>query len=148
MFEIGITMKRVKVFIKKLQRANDERKRRWYIGTAVLLMAFILATWGWYISSFVIKKDSTEATQNDASSLETETGFLKTLQRGWSSISSDMVERFQNPKNSFGGAIGGIAEKANETRDILIEAPESNFYFEGIEELSTSTLPIAPKKSR
>lgn len=139
-------MKRLNAFIRKLQRADDGRKRKWYVGLSAVSMACVLLIWGWYISAFVAGRGSPEAPQGNATPTGETGGFLETMRRGWEAVRGGVTEQFENPENSFGGAIGGIAEKANETRDILIETPESNFYFPDGEERPTATLPIAPKK--
>ncbi len=139
-------MKRLNAFIRKLRRADDGKKRRWFIGSAVVSIACVLLIWGWYVSAFVAGGGSPEAPQGNATPTGETVGFWETMQSGWEAVRGGVTEQFENQENSFGGAIGGIAEKANETRDILIETPESNFYFTEGEERPTATLPIAPRK--
>ncbi len=138
-------MKRLKTFIKKLQRSDDKVKRRWYTGGAVLSMAIVLVLWTFYLSKFVTQSQPEETTP----SKETETsraGAWETFKKGFEAIGEDTRARFKNPDNAFGGALGGIGGKINETRDILIETPESDFYFEGAEDIPTATIPLAPRK--
>lgn len=137
-------MKKLNVFVKKLQRSDDIRKRRWYIGSSIISMAVVLFAWGWYVSAFVVKNEIPRGNAEQAHESQ-KSGILYTFSLGWKKMSNEAFQKFQNPKNSFGGAIGGIAEKANETNDIVVDPAETNFYF-NIEEVPTSSLPIAPAR--
>lgn len=141
MLEIGIKMKRIRTFFRKLQKSDDARKRRWYFGLSVISISVVLTLWGWYVSAFVALERSEEAIEEKAQG-----NFLQIMQRGWREVGNNMIENTKIQEGFFGAAIGDVAKKASETHDILIEAPESNFYFADDEERSTATLPIAPKR--
>ena len=133
-------MRKLRIFIKNLQRADDKKKRRWYLGTSIVAISLVLFAWGWYVSAFVIGGEPAESANAGSE------GLLQTFSKGLQAIKGDALDGFENPENAFGGAIGGILNKANETRDIVIETPDSNFYFDGAEEMPTSSLPIVPRK--
>jgi len=136
-------MKKLKTFVKKLQRSDDARKRRWYFGTAVVAMSLVIFMWGLYVSAFITDEESAAASIESQAG---ETGLFRTFGLGWQKMREEALRQFQNRDNTFGGAIGGLAEKAGETNDIVVESPESNFYFAGTEEVPTSSLPMVPRR--
>ena len=139
----------IKTFVHKLRRSSDERKKRWYIGGTVVSMIFIISLWGVYVGSYIPRvEQSNENSENEKQVAKKENEITGTFKSGFSAIWEDTKNGIKNSEEAIGEKFGGVTEKIQERRDIVIEAQGVNFYFENPDALATATLPHAPIKRK
>lgn len=82
-------LSRAKQFIRSLQRSNDERKKRWLVGSSAAAMFLVVVVWLAYLNVIVpvlSPKESIGIAAVVAPNKDTDASFLSTLERGLSVV--------------------------------------------------------------
>lgn len=127
-------------FIKKLQRADDAVKRRFYFGGAFIAMMLVFGSWLVYIQYYSPFPYLSEV--RNPESAEEKEGFGHTFQTGLQTLWNDMRNSGSGFATEIGKPFGFVGEQIGKTRDIVIETPEENIPREnGTSSSATSSNP-------
>lgn len=103
--------RRLKEFVRRLQRLEDGQKKKWLISLAAVTMIFFIGLWLIYIDVAGLPKfESEKKAVESGIAEETEESFWKIIGRGWREISGQTREGFGDIKELIDEQI----EKSNE----------------------------------
>lgn len=106
-------------FVRSLQRSNDERKKRWLVGTSAITMALIVVLWLAYLNVIVpvlIPRESIGIAAVVAPNKEKDGSFLGILGRGFSVVSDSV-------KTGWGEVVGKVTPLYNSLLEQLEPTP-------------------------
>lgn len=136
-------MKRLRASIRNIRRADDSVRRRFYYGGAFLAMLIVIGGWLIFVQIYPPLPRAQESTETKATK---ENGTTpSTFALGFQTIQENMGRLWEKNQKALEERFGNVSDELSKTRDIVIEVPEENFYFENRESFPTTTLPQAPK---
>jgi hypothetical protein len=138
-------MKRLRASIRNIRRADDSVKRRFYYGGAVFFMALVIGGWFIFVQIYPPLPRANENVEEE-SIKEEKTSSANTFALGFQTIQENMARLWGENQKALENQFGNVGDELSKTRDIVIQAPEENFYFENGESFPTTTLPSAPEK--
>jgi|GEM_PF-1331712 hypothetical protein len=106
-------------FIRSLQRSNDERKKRWLVGTSAVTMALVVILWLGYLNVIVpvlSPRESIGIAAVVAPNTEKDGSLFATLGRGFSVVGESM-------KTSWDGMVGKVVPLYDSIRQRLEPTP-------------------------
>jgi len=106
-------------FIRSLQRSNDERKKRWLVGTSAVTMTLIVILWVGYLNIIVpvlSPKESIGIAAVVAPNTEKDESLFATLGRGFSVVGESI-------KTSWDGMMGKFTPLYDSIRQRLEPTP-------------------------
>ncbi|MBI2278742.1 MAG: hypothetical protein HYU81_01615 [Candidatus Brennerbacteria bacterium] len=126
-----------RAFLRKLQRAPEPVRKRWFIGFSAAAIAVVLAGWALSLNFSVAPEELAEATESK------EPPFAQTFGRGIAVIQSETSERWRVIQKNWGwlwSAIGAALDE--ETTFSFIQETSSSSTPPAYEALPPATLPV------
>ncbi|MEW6616954.1 MAG: hypothetical protein AB1333_00870 [Patescibacteria group bacterium] len=134
----------IKKFIRDIQRSDEARRKKWFIGGSVVSVFFVLLLWGVYVSiDFPKIEPPISEVQKNAQIEEKKTNesIFDVFGRGIKNISNDFKKQYNTfrmyVEKSFGSLKGGVQEK----NIMYIQGARINFVFDNLDPIPPTHLP-------
>ncbi|MBI5733203.1 hypothetical protein HY967_04645 [Candidatus Jorgensenbacteria bacterium] len=111
-------------YVRGLQRAPEDRKKRWLIAASGTLMVAILMLWVTYVN--VTLPRITPQANEEREDIQKES-FWATLSRGFTQIKKDLGADMTKLKDELTHSLGSLNKQTKETNDFAIKPTEPNF---------------------
>ncbi len=125
-----------KQYLNKLRRSDESTKRRWFIGSTIVIMALVIGLWIIYINNI-----TAEPLFFSSNKQKDENSFSETFKRGIDNLSNDLGKRYEVLKKSIDQNIGVIKEQITEPNVINIEGESPEFSTQSLENIPPTPLP-------
>jgi hypothetical protein len=125
---IGV-FKKIGEFIKKIQRSDDQTKKKWLVIFSGTGMLIIIVLWVAYLQITLPQTTATpESTSTEASApanagADNGNSFFETLGRGWNNIWSGINNGMNSIGNNFSDGWLKFKDEMNRTNEINLEKP-------------------------
>lgn len=122
-------------FIKELQHSNEDRKKKWFVGGAVVIMAAVLFLWALYMSVALPELQKEDVVENNRVN---KGSFLETFRRGFEEVAGEVGEKSNLIRSEIDGGLKAIAE---ETTQFEVSVREPNIFFKILEPVPEGEFP-------
>ena len=122
--------------IKNLQRSPDKTKKRWLIGSSVLIMFLIIGVWLIYLNFTLPTLKTTEAKTKPANE-----NFLKIMDRGFKSIVEEISKGINMINGKLTGSLILVEKNLQNNNQFSFEFDEIQFLPVFIESVPPTPLP-------
>jgi hypothetical protein len=132
-----------KKFVRDIQRSDETRRKKWFIGGSIVSVCFILLLWAIYVSIALPKTSPPEGTspKQENNIKDDQPSVFEIFERGITNISNDFKKRFGGFRGAieknFRSAKGSVEEKNTSH----IQGARLNFVFDNIEPIPPTRLP-------
>jgi|GEM_PF-2104361 len=135
---------KIKKFVRDIQRSDEARRKKWFIGGSVVSVFFILLLWGVYVSIDLpkIEPPASETQKNvQLEKKKTDESMFDIFGKGIKNISDDLKKQYNTfrtyVEKSFGSLKGGVQEK----NIMYIQGARINFVFDNLDPIPPTHLP-------
>ncbi|MDI6734331.1 MAG: hypothetical protein QMD50_02450 [Patescibacteria group bacterium] len=109
-----------KKYLRELQRADDQRKKRWLISTSTISIISIIILWVVFFNLGLKPIDKKQEVSSTDTNNQNET-FWQTINRGAESIKEMFNREIKNIKNIISKNFESIKNKTGKTNDFSVE---------------------------
>lgn len=134
----------VKKFIRDIQRSDEVRRKKWFIGGSIVSVLFILLLWVVYISiDFPTIEPPISEVQKNAQIEEKKTteSMFDVFGRGIKNISDDLKKQYNTFKESIGKNFSSFKSGVQEKNTMYIQGARLNFVLDGLDPIPPTPLP-------
>lgn len=132
--------RKIKSYVKKLQRGDDKTKKRWLIGTSAVSMVLIVALWFVYLNLSLPQLASEKEVSGETKEPPKE-GFFDTMSRGMKNTRDEFDKQWKNFKDDLNKNLGVLKERFQESNAFSLENEKKTFVPPPQAPIPTSTLP-------
>lgn len=135
---------KIKKFIRNIQRSDETRRRKWFIGGSVVSVFFVLLLWVVYVNIDFPKIESptSEAWENiKIEEKKTDESIFDVFGRGIKNISDDFKKQYNIFKESIGKNFSSLKGDSQEKNTMYIQGARLNFVFDNLDPIPSTRLP-------
>jgi len=133
-----------KKFIRDIQRSDEVRRKKWFIGGSIVSVLFILLLWVVYVSiDFPRIEPPVSEIQKNAQTEEKKTNesVFNVFGRGIKNISDDFKTQYNTFKESIGKNFSSFKGDVQEKNTMYIQGARLNFVFDKLDPIPPTRLP-------
>lgn len=137
-----------KQFVRKIQRSDEKTKKRWFVGTTIAAMVFILIFWVIYqnitIPSVAGPENPTNIPQvvlKPEQKVDTGPSFFETFGNGLSIVGGDLKQKYDAFSEAITNGLNSLKSRFEKTNTMSIQGADLNFAFQGLEKIPPTPLP-------